>query len=104
MVKKIKINNDETLNNNWGFGELTRKKVIGQIKIANKKNLFFFAEKTGISANNPENWTIPPNCSAPNDKPIAIIISPIDTSVLFIGNISLWKLPFLKISSAPEKW
>ncbi len=43
-------------NNNCGLGELTRNKVIGQIKIANKKILFFsFLKKIGIKANNAEN-------------------------------------------------
>ena len=105
LNRYININKEDIENNSWGFGELTKKKVIGQIIIANKNILLFFViKKTGIKANKLENCIIPPNCSAPTGIPIDIIISPIETKLLFIGKISLWNDPSLNIPKAPEKW
>ena len=89
LIKKIKINNVVIQNNNWGFGELTKKNVTGQAKIANKNNLFcLFLKKIGTKASNEENWIIPPNCSAPTDKPNAKGISPSDVKIVCIGSTS----------------
>ena len=55
-----------------------------------KNNLLcLFLKKMGINDNKLENCIIPPNCSAPKGSPVAIIISPIVTKLLSIGNISL---------------
>ena len=92
-------------NNNWGFGELTRKNVIGQAKIANKNILFWtLLKKIGIKESNDENWMIPPNCSAPIDKPRARGISPSDAKFVCIGSTSFWKCPLFTKFKAPRKW
>ena len=101
----MKIKNVVMQNNNCGFGELTRKNVIGQVKIANKNKLFcLFLKKIGIKDSKDENWIIPPNCSAPTDKPRAKGISPTDTRFVCIGNISFWKCPLFIKFKAPKKW
>ena len=88
-IRKIKINNDVIQNNNCGLGELTRKKVIGHAKIDIKNNLFCaFLKKIGINDSKDENCIIPPNCSAPSERPKAKGISPRKAKFTCIGNIS----------------